>query len=76
MRRRRVIEWAVASSPSSSFSVGIFCVEKSGGKLRLVFDTRMAKTFFTAPPSTVLPTPSAWAPLESTGDFFVAQGDI
>ncbi|CAK0817361.1 unnamed protein product, partial [Prorocentrum cordatum] len=43
---------------------------------RLVFDARVASTYFKSPPNTVLPTPSAWACLESTDDFYVAQGGI
>ncbi|CAK0831634.1 unnamed protein product [Prorocentrum cordatum] len=74
--QRHMIEWTVASPPSSPYSVGIFFVEKNGGKLRLVLDTRVANTYFKPPPNSVLPTPSARASLESSGDFYVAQGGI
>eukprot|EP00959_Pyramimonas_sp_CCMP1952_P235783 4927245-Pyramimonas_sp.AAC.1 len=35
MLQRHMIEWTVASPPSSPHSVGIFFVGKNGGKLRL-----------------------------------------
>eukprot|EP00959_Pyramimonas_sp_CCMP1952_P201987 4223699-Pyramimonas_sp.AAC.1 len=76
MLQRHMIEWTVASRPSSPHSVGIFSVEKNGGKLGLVFDARVANTYFKSPPNTALLTPSAWASLESSGDFYVAQGGI
>ncbi|CAK0826416.1 unnamed protein product [Prorocentrum cordatum] len=76
MLQRHMIEWTVASPPSSPHSVGIFFVGKNGGKLRLVFDTRVANTYFKSPPNTVLPTPSARASLESSDDFYAAQGGI
>ncbi|CAK0817312.1 unnamed protein product, partial [Prorocentrum cordatum] len=71
-----MLEWEVAER-QAAYSTGFFFVEKSNGvNLRLVFDTRVANMSFSAPPSTRLPTPSAWSALEASNDFYVAQGDI
>ncbi|CAK0838468.1 unnamed protein product, partial [Prorocentrum cordatum] len=69
-----MISWRV-SSEQASFSTGLF-VQKSNGKLRLVFDTRLANCSFSCPPATRLPTPSAWASLDCDDSFHFAQGDI
>ena len=74
--RAGMLEWEVAER-QATFSTGFFFVEKSNGvNLRLVFDTRVANMSFTTPPSTRLPTPSAWSSLEAASDFYTAQGDI
>ncbi|CAK0840106.1 unnamed protein product, partial [Prorocentrum cordatum] len=70
-----MITWRV-SSEQASFSTGLFFVQKSNGKLGLVFDTRLAKCSFSCPPATRLPTPSAWASLDCDDSFQFAQGDI
>ncbi|CAK0811879.1 unnamed protein product, partial [Prorocentrum cordatum] len=70
-----MISWRV-SSEQASFSTGLFFVQKSNGKLRLVFDTRLANCSFSCPPATRLPTPSARASLDCDDSFHFAQGDI
>ncbi|CAK0863616.1 unnamed protein product, partial [Prorocentrum cordatum] len=70
-----MISWRV-SSEQASFSTGLFFVQKSSGKLRLVFDTRLANCSFSCPPATRLPTPSARASLDCDDSFHFAQGDI
>ncbi|CAK0818371.1 unnamed protein product, partial [Prorocentrum cordatum] len=50
MLQRHVMEWTVAPSPYSSYSVGVYSVERSGGKLRLVFDARCAFYHMAVPP--------------------------
>ena len=61
---RGMIQFRVADSDAGP-SLGFFFTRKSNGKLRLVFDTRMANYDFVAPASTRLPTPGAWGRLES-----------
>ncbi|CAK0883156.1 unnamed protein product [Prorocentrum cordatum] len=70
-----MITWR-GSSEQASFSTGLFFVQKSNGKLRLVFDTRLANCSFSCQPATRLPTPSARASLDCDDSFYFAQGDI
>ncbi|CAK0880338.1 unnamed protein product, partial [Prorocentrum cordatum] len=71
-----VLEWEVAER-QAAYSTGFFFVEKSNGvNLRLVFDTRVANMSFSAPPSTRLPTPSAWSALEASNDFYVVINGV
>ena len=41
-------------------TIGVFFVLKKSGKLRLILDTRKAKTYFRKPRASHLPTPAAW----------------
>eukprot|EP00959_Pyramimonas_sp_CCMP1952_P410021 8593112-Pyramimonas_sp.AAC.1 len=53
-----------------------FLVKKKSGAQRIIFDTRVANCRFVDPPSTRLPSPSAFASLEAEGGpVYVASGD-
>ena len=54
-----------------------FFVAKKNGKLRIIFDTRVVNTYFKTPPSTRLPTSSAFSSLETSDKpVYVASGDL
>ena len=44
--------------------LGVFFVGKKDGRLRLIFDTRVANAYFMDPPHTALPSAGAWAQQE------------
>ena len=44
--------------------LGVFFVGKKDGRLRLIFDTRIANAYFRDPPHTALPSAGAWAQQE------------
>ncbi|CAK0804096.1 unnamed protein product, partial [Prorocentrum cordatum] len=57
--------------------VGVFCLAKKSGRLRLIFDTRTANAYFADPPATALPSAAAFANLEAPGGrVVVAAGDV
>ena len=64
--------------PRCESYLGIFFVVKKSGKLRIIFDTRDVNNFFRRPPKTALPTPAAFAGIESVdeGPLWFAGGDI
>eukprot|EP00959_Pyramimonas_sp_CCMP1952_P314056 6574425-Pyramimonas_sp.AAC.1 len=47
--------------------MGIFFAPKKSGRLRVIFDTRLANCAFTDAPRTQLPSASAWGRLETGG---------
>ena len=58
--------------------LGIFCVAKKSGKLRLIFDTRLCNCYFHNPPHVELPTATAISAIEGRrGDqMYFSCGDI
>ncbi|CAE8644665.1 unnamed protein product [Polarella glacialis] len=61
--------------------MGVFCVAKKNGALRLIFDTRLINCMFKPAPATQLPTASAIASVEIYEDIhddeiFLAAGDL
>ena len=58
--------------------VGVLCVRKSGGRLRLISDTRVANCQWVAPAATTLPTAGSLASVELPAGAtpWVAQGDV
>ena len=59
-------------------SLGVFCVAKKSGKLRLIFDTRKLNRRSKDPPSVNLPTASAFSSIEIDENCiaFLASGDL
>ena len=55
--------------------VGVFTVKKKDGKQRLVVDARVSNQWFSTPPSTQLPTGSAFAQVQGSG-FCVGGLDL
>ena len=71
-----MIHWSL-SSQSTPPNVGVFFVTKKNGKIRIIFDTRIANCFFKAPPKTRLPTAAAWSAVEAPASgAFVATADL
>ena len=56
--------------------VGCFCVRKSNGSQRIVFDTRLVNMFFVEPAVTHLPMAGTFAAIEAPVPFEVHQGDV
>ena len=58
--------------------LGVFLVRKKSGQLRIIFDTRVANTFFKQPPHTSLPTAAAIAGVEARHgeELYFSAGDI
>ena len=70
-----MLRWTVRGS--RNYTVGVFFVRKSNGRIRIIFDTRVANTRFREPPSTRLPTSAAFGSIESdAGENFLCTGDI
>ena len=70
-----MVRWSERGARENS--VGVFFVRKSNGKIRIVFDTRVANTCFVEPPSTRLPTSAAFAGVSSEApETFMCTGDI
>ena len=69
-----MLQWRIGG-PSY---LGIFFVRKKSGKLRIILDTRDLNGFFKAPPSTQLPSASAFAGLETQRghNVYFGAGDI
>ncbi|CAK0816696.1 unnamed protein product [Prorocentrum cordatum] len=58
-------------------NVGVFYVPKRSGRLRVIFDTRLATCAFTDAPRTQLPSASAWGRFETGGTrVSVASADL
>ncbi len=57
--------------------MGVFFVPKKSGRLRVIFDTRLANCAFVDAPRTQLPSASAWGRL-ATGDvrLSIASADL
>lgn len=64
LARRRLVSFG-REKPAS---VGVFFVPQKDGRLRLIMQTRMANTLFVDPPYTELPTSTAFARLERSGE--------
>jgi len=63
---------------SRKSTVGLFFVAKKDGRLRLIFDTRIANCVFVEPPHTELPTSAAFSKLEAPvgTPIYLAQSDL
>ena len=71
-----MLRFRCASTVKQS-NIGCFFVKKKNGKLRLIFDTRLANSEFISPAPVDLPTPSAFGNLEvGSAPVFGATGDI
>lgn len=58
--------------------MGVFFVKKKSGQLRLICDTRISNCDFVDAPSTKLPSPAAFASIESSckRPLHIASGDL
>jgi hypothetical protein len=75
MSSRGMLSWERAMGRQGN--LGLFFVKKKSGAQRIIFDTRVANCRFVDPPSTRLPSPSAFASLETEGGpLYVASGDL
>lgn len=63
LQSRGLLRWRRAR-PGEKPLLGVFFVEKKGNRLRLIFDTRIANTYFKSPASTKLPTAAAFSQIE------------
>ena len=76
MSSRGMLSWERAKGRQGSLGFFLFVKKKSGAQ-RIIFDTRVANCRFVDPPSTRLPSPSAFASLEAEGGpLYVASGDL
>ncbi|CAE8588527.1 unnamed protein product [Polarella glacialis] len=74
---RGLLRWRKARSNEKGL-LGIFFVDKKGGRLRLIFDTRVTNTYFKDPVHTSLPTAASFSNLEvdDADDMFLIHADI
>ena len=72
LARRGMVEYG----PEADCTIGCFFVRKSGGKQRIIFDTRLVNANFVPPLAATLPTAGAFAALECEVPFEVHQGDV
>lgn len=72
-----MLRWRFAEDNEQG-ELGIFCVPKESGQLRLIFDTRLVNTRFRGAPPKPLPSVSAFSALDvSEGDvIYGADGNI
>ena len=59
----------VRLSPTARCTIGVFCVKKKGGAIRLILDCRPSNRFFRAPPGVQLVTGEGLAQIEVHPDF-------
>ena len=64
--------------PETKSYLGMFCVKKKSGKLRLVLDTRVSNCYFKPPPGVRLPTAAALSSMEceANQEVYFSGGDI
>ena len=67
LTERGLLRWRKAVT-GERHTLGVFFVAKKDGKLRLIFDTRVANLQFCAPPATALPTAAAFASVDIEAD--------
>ena len=76
LHSRGLLRWRRATKGERG-KLGIFFVEKKGGKLRLIFDTRLVNCFFRTPVHTKLPSAGALSSIElPPGDLHISHADI
>ncbi len=74
---RRLFDIGLVSfRPAIKAEIGLFCVHKKGGMIRLIVDARQANACHQSPPSTRLGSPGAMAELDLSDDALVALGGL
>eukprot|EP00973_Karenia_brevis_P088163 12225316-Karenia_brevis.AAC.1 len=76
MERSNMVRFTKAKGRCGS--LGVFCVVKKNGRLRLIFDTRVLNTKFVEPPKTKLPSAGAFGAVEvfQSEPLFLAAADV